>query len=160
MTGPNQEFHAAVSGGVAARDVHNEAPRTSIHIGAIHGGQNVIGHTGDIYLHPGQHLWHLSTRELKSELVRCPEKLRQFRKGLFFNVPFLWLAAWLVCTVWLVGSGLWLKYLGSVWMFAWVLSAVMIPLPWLIRIRQGRGRMIAHYVRRIEIIDTILLDRK
>ena len=160
MTGPNQEFHAAVSGGVAARDVHNEAPRTSIHIGAIHGGQNIIGHTGDIHLHPGQHLWHLSTRELKSELVRCQEKLRQFRKGLFFNVPFLWLVMGVIGTAWMVGSGLWLQYLGTAWMFAWVFGVLMIPLPWLAVIRQRKGKMIAHYVQRVEMIDMVLQDRK
>ncbi|MBR8193984.1 MULTISPECIES: hypothetical protein [Betaproteobacteria] len=45
-----QEFQAAVEGDVAGRDIINEAPRTSIQIGAINGGQNIIGQTGDIHL--------------------------------------------------------------------------------------------------------------
>lgn len=45
-----QEFQAAVEGDVAGRDITNEAPRTSIQIGAINGGQNIIGQTGDIHL--------------------------------------------------------------------------------------------------------------
>ena len=50
MTVVKQEFQAAVEGDVAGRDIINEAPRTSIQIGAINGGQNIIGQTGDIHL--------------------------------------------------------------------------------------------------------------
>lgn len=50
MTAVKQTFRAAVEGDVAGRDIINEAPRTSIQIGAINGGQNIIGQTGDIHL--------------------------------------------------------------------------------------------------------------
>lgn len=50
MTGVKQEFQAEIGGDVSGRDIINEAPRTSIQIGAINGGQNIIGQTGDIHL--------------------------------------------------------------------------------------------------------------
>lgn len=50
MTVAKQEFQAPVEGDVAGRDIINEAPSTSIKISTISGGQNIIGHTGDIHL--------------------------------------------------------------------------------------------------------------
>ena len=44
-------------------------------------------------------------------------------------------------------------------MFAWLIGAMMIPSLWLAAIRQRKGKMIAYYRERIEIIDTILQDR-
>lgn len=160
MTEVNQEFRAPIEGGVAARDIHHEAPQTSIQIGSIHGGQNIIGHTGDIHLYSAQMLWHRSSKELASELERCMGKLRQLRKELFLNIPCLWLLAGIAGSGWMVVSGTWLKYLGDFWMFAWMVGALMVPMLWLTAIRQRTGKMIAHYVQRVELIDTILLDRK
>lgn len=50
MTAAKQMFQAAVEGGVAGRDITNEAPHASIQIGTISGGQNIIAPTGDIHL--------------------------------------------------------------------------------------------------------------
>ncbi len=50
MTAVKQEFQAAVEGGVAGRDITNEASRARIQIGVINGGQNIIGPAGDIQL--------------------------------------------------------------------------------------------------------------
>lgn len=160
MTGVNQEFQAPIKGGVAARDIHHEAPRTSIQIGAIHGGQNIIGHTGDIHLYSAQMLWHRSSKELAGELERCLGKLRQLRKERFINVPFFWLLAGVFGSAVLLASGVWLKYLGSVWPFVWMIGSVMVPMLWLTAIHRRKDKMIAHYSRRVEIIDTILVDRK
>lgn len=41
---------AATGGQAAGNDIINVAPRTRIQTGAINGGQNIIGHTGDIHL--------------------------------------------------------------------------------------------------------------
>ena len=56
-------------------------------------------------------------------------------------------------------SGTWFKIAGQLWMFAWLIGAMMIPSLWLAAIRQRKGKMIAYYRERIEIIDTILQDR-
>lgn len=159
MTGLNQEFQAEVSGGVAARDVHNHAYHTSIQVGPVYGGQNIIGHTGDIHVGSAQMLWHQSSAELRQELGRCMGKLRQLRKELLLNVPCFWLLAGIAGSVWMLSTGAWLKYLGSFWFFAWVIGAVLAPVVWLTVISQRKGRLIAHYARRVEIIDTILQDR-
>lgn len=50
MTEANQEFNGSIEGGVAGRDIVHEAPHTTVRIGRISGGHNIIGQAGDIYL--------------------------------------------------------------------------------------------------------------
>lgn len=74
MTVVKQEFQAAVEGDIAGRDIINEAARTSIQIGAIYGGQNIIGQTGDIHL-------QMSARpRIKVVIQPGPEHLSEAQK--------------------------------------------------------------------------------
>ena len=101
----------------------------------------------DIINEASQMLWDCETQDLKHEFKRCKAKLWQMRREIFFNVPFFWFIAGTLGSVWLLLSG------------TWMAGAVMIPSLWLASIRQRKGKMVAYYRERIEIIDTILQDR-
>ncbi|WP_275760927.1 hypothetical protein [Ralstonia pseudosolanacearum] len=126
-----QDFHSPV-GQVAGRDIINEA---------------------------SQMLWDCETPDLQREFKRCKAKLWQMRRDIFLNIPFFWFVAGVLGSAWLVLSGMWFKMAGQIWMFAWLVGAMMIPMLWLTAVRQRKGKMIAYYRERIEIIDTILQDR-
>ncbi|MCL2524597.1 MAG: hypothetical protein FWF17_08395 [Betaproteobacteria bacterium] len=127
-----QEFHGEV-GHVAGRDIIYEAP---------------------------QMLWDWETSELKHEFRRCKAKLWKVRFDIFFSAPSIWLAAGTLAMVWMLFSGIWFKVAEPLWLFAAPFGAVMIPSMWLLAVRQRKGKMVAHYRERIEIIDTILQDRE
>ena len=126
-----QEFRGQV-GQVAGRDIVNEA---------------------------SQMLWDCETSDLKREFKRCKAKLWQMRRDIFLNIPFFWFVTGVLGSVWLLLSGTWFKIAGQLWMFAWMAGAIMIPSLWLAAIRQRKGKMVAYYRERLEIIDTILQDR-
>jgi hypothetical protein len=84
-------------------------------------------------------------------LADAPEHLPQ--------ISFFWFVAGVLGSVWLLLSGTWFKIAGQLWMFAWLIGAMMILSLWLAAIRQRKGKMIAYYRERLEIIDTILQDR-
>lgn len=126
-----QEFHGEV-GQVAGRDIINEA---------------------------SQMLWDCETPDLKREFRRCKAKLWQVRRDIFLNVPFFWSVAGMLGSAWLLLSGTLFKIAGQLWFFAWMFGAMIIPMLWLGAIRQRKGKMVAYYRERIEIIDTILQDR-
>lgn len=113
----------------------------------------------DIINMASQMLWDCDTPDLKAEFKRCHRKLWQMRRDLFLNVPFVWFFAGMLGSVWLVLSGTWFDIAGQIWMFAWLVGAMMLPSLLLARIRQRKGKMVAFYRDRIEIIDTILQDR-
>ncbi|WP_353189552.1 hypothetical protein [Pandoraea pnomenusa] len=125
-----QEFYSQV-GQVAGRDIINEA---------------------------SEMLWECETPALKREFKRCNAKLWQMRRAIFLNVPFFWFIAGTMGSVWLLLTGTWFKISTPV-MFAWLVGATLIPTAWLTAIRQRKGKMVAYYRERIEIIDTILQDR-
>lgn len=127
----NQNFHSQVDQ-VAGRDIINEASHM---------------------------LWDCEIQDLKREFRRCKAKLWEMRRNMFLNVPFFWFIAGMLGSVWLLQSGIWFKIAGQLWMFAWMAGAMMIPSLWLATIRQRKGKMIAYYRQRLEIIDTILQDR-
>jgi len=104
-------------------------------------------------------LWDCETPDLKREFRRCKAKLWQMRRDIFLSIPFFWFLAGVLGSVWLLLSGTWFKIAGQLWMFAWLIGAMMIPSLWLAAIRQRKGKMIAYYRERIEIIDTVLQDR-
>lgn len=113
----------------------------------------------DIINMASQMLWDCDTHDLKVEFKRCQRKLWQMRRDLFLNVPLVWFVAGMLGSVWLVLSGVWFNMVGQIWMFAWLVGAMMLPSLLLARIRQRKGKMVAFYRDRIEIIDTILQDR-
>lgn len=125
-----QEFHGSV-GQVAGRDIINEAPET---------------------------FWDWDSVQLQREYERSRTKLWQLRRDIYLNVPFFWIIAGVLGSAWLLLSGMWFKIAGQIWMFAWLVGAQFIPMLWLTAIRQRKGKMIALYRKRIEIIDTILQD--
>lgn len=128
-----QHFHGEVSGGVAGRDIINMASKM---------------------------LWDCDTSDLKQEFRRCRAKLWQMRREIFLNIPFFWFVFGFLGSVWMLLSGIWFKISGQIWMFAWMTGALIIPSFWLAFIRQRKGKMIAYYRERIELIDTILQDRQ
>ncbi|WP_153114607.1 hypothetical protein [Rhodocyclus tenuis] len=107
-----------------------------------------------------QMLWDCDTTELTWELKRCKAKLWQMRRDIFFSIPFWWFLAGVIGSVWLLLSDAWFKIAGQFWMFAWMIGAMAIPSMWLATVRQRKGKMVAYYRERIEIIDTILQDRR
>lgn len=108
-----QEFNGAVNGGVAGRDIVNEAPKGPvIQIGEIKGGNNIIGQSGDIILQmaarpkikvviqPGpEHITDeqkARLRELVNEVVQLETSIKRIPKR--HNVVWGALTASLKCT--------------------------------------------------------------
>lgn len=128
----HQHFHGTINGGVAGRDIINAASMM---------------------------LWDYESSDLDRELSRCRSKLWQMRRDIFLSVPFFWFVAGALGSMYLMLSGSWFKVAGQPWMIAWLIGAMMIPSLWLTAIRHRKGKMIALYRNRIDIIDTILQDR-
>ena len=113
---------------------------------------------GDIINVGRQDLWHFSSEVLRRELDRCQRKLWSMRIALFWSLPFIGMM-----TITLGGFALvlWVtfyrtpNYLLTVgWVtivacFAWRLDLL----------RKSKGKMIAYYRTRIEVLDLILQDR-
>lgn len=127
-----------------------------ISVSASDGGQ-AAGR--DIINEASKMLWDCKTSDLEQELQRCKAKLWQMYRDIFLNVPFFWFVVGVLGSVWLLLSGLWFN-IEQYWIFAWLFGALITPALWLIAIRQRKGKMIAYYRERIEIIDTILQDRE
>lgn len=108
-----QEFNGAVNGGVAGRDIVNEASKgPQIQIGEIKGGNNIIGQSGDIIfqmaarpkikvvIQPGpEHIrdeQKARLRELVNEVVQLETAIKRIPKR--HNVVWGALTASLKCT--------------------------------------------------------------
>lgn len=113
---------------------------------------------GDIINVGQQDLWHFSSEVLRRELDRCQRKLWSMRIALFWSLPFIGMLAITLGGCALV---LWVTFYKAPnvpLMMGW--AAMVAFFAWrLDLLRKSKGKMIAYYRARIELLDLILQDR-
>lgn len=102
--------------------------------------------------------WSRSTPELVAALERTRAKLWRVRCELILNVPLAWLLLSALALVWMLLHGVWFS-LPPLAMLGYLAVAELLPMFWLARIMDRRGKMVRFYKIQINNIDTVLQAR-